>query len=176
MVLAVVLLTSSHDDYINSSRTSHLPGTPDAFVALMVIDAPAALARMMWTATWSNRWSLFTFSIGYRLMDAIFVASVGALWYWITVGIEAWQERNFVRRRAASAMQFAGELVLVGIGLCILWFSRTIDLRVLPWTCFGPSLVALLIWSFGPLCILGLDLSRFLALHRARQTHKKGAA
>jgi hypothetical protein len=150
-----------------------MPGPTPAFTALISINAPLALPRVIWDR----------YLLSYNWSFAILVAAVGLFWYWIGLNAEAWRHQKkvlmFSWRPARSVIDTL--LVASGIVFSLLGASNMRDavryahLEMQGRGCFGPNpwfsllpnvIIAccLLGWAFTLVFFFGRDL-----VHSARR-------
>jgi len=147
MALAVYLLWWTYQCQAAFKRIYDAPPIPPAFTFLVFMNAPANLLRWTWFYHVNGVWS-----------DAMFVASIGLLWYWVALNIHSWHERRSPVIFSWAPMRVMADLALVAMGLSIAWGFRNVDVAHLPWLWRIPVVTFLVVWSLGPVVVFGRDL------------------
>jgi hypothetical protein len=148
MVLTSALLWWTRQSFDSAAKVHLMAGTPAAFKLCMALNAPLALARVLWS--------------GYRSRlpdDLIFIAAVGVLWYWVALNIEYWRQHRAVLMFSCVPLRLAGDVLLVGTGL-FLGFWAVKSLLLMNWSqsaWFIPSQALVLTWSFLLVGLFGRD-------------------
>jgi hypothetical protein len=146
MALAVVLLRLSYL-WMRTITHSDSPGPDPAFSLLLSINAPAALARTLWSHRLPYLWDNVTF-----------VAAIGMFWYWIALNIQSWRERRRTLLLFAwTPLRIGADLLVIAGGVCLVWLCLdAMSGPHVPWLWFVPT--SILIWSVGPMFFFGRDL------------------
>jgi hypothetical protein len=147
MALAVYLLWSTYRCEAAFKRIYDAPPIPHAFTLLVFMNAPANLLRWAWFYHVDGVWS-----------DAMFVALIGLLWYWVALSICSWRERRSIVLFSSAPMRVVADLALIAMGPTIALGFRPVDVAHLPWLWRIPVAACFLVWSLGPVIIFGHDL------------------
>lgn len=151
MALAACLLLWTYQCQAAFRRLYDAPPVPRPFTLLVFLNAPANLVRWTWFYHVRGVWS-----------DALFVGSIGLLWYWVALNIYAWRERKSLILPAWAPIRVMADLALIATGPIIAWALRSVDIAELPWLWRIPVAAFLVIWSLGPVVIFGNDLIQCL--------------
>ena len=139
IVLAVALLVWTHRWELVLMRTQDMPGTPPSFTLLMAINAPLAMPRALVFRYLSGWWDEITL-----------VVAIGGLWYWVSLNIQAWQQRRRVFTFSWIPLRLVGDIIAVGIGAMwayVLWHIRASNLHALSWLWLVPCIFLQALWS-----------------------------
>ena len=129
---------------------------------VMMMDFPASeVGLLVW------RWSIYS-----RLNLWLYIALVGALWYWVLRNVEAWRETGRPWLHLRPALRIAEDLALIALGFFSLFVALTdfhLDFalegpraagRFWPWTV--GAVLCNLGWFVGLVYFFGRDLIQTL--------------
>jgi hypothetical protein len=164
MALTVGLLWWTHLWWKTVRGLYDMPGTAPAFKVCISVNAPIALIR----AVWFRYVSTFGDSLA-------LVLSVGALWYWVGLNVEAWRRERSVLMFRWAPLRLGGDALLIVMGA--FWgFTFVAEARYFrprpwdwsAWLWASGILVPLLIWSVVLVFFFGRDFVSCLSAMRNR--------
>lgn len=160
MIVAVLL---RWHDYVWFKRMAGFP--PPGWELSTAVNIPVALIRALWVqigGLW-GRWD-----------DALYVAAVGLLWYWVALNVQSWRRNRTVRHFSNRPLRITADLLLIAMGIifgCVVAFhdldlSGYANLRRWYWTHLRSpatwlwlSIVVLhSLWALSLLFFFGRDL------------------
>lgn len=142
-----------------AERIQDFPGKPVGYNAVLLMNAPVSVARHLFYDL-SPRWS-----------DAMYVVSVGLLWYWVGLNMDFWYQRRTIVVFRWAPLRIATDLLLIGWGPYSVWQYRNIDIvhvARFDWPWFVPDFASCLVWGLGPSLIFGRDLVQCFRGHIRR--------
>jgi|HubBroStandDraft_6_1064221.scaffolds.fasta_scaffold1643653_1 hypothetical protein len=145
MALGVVLLRWSYVSTIAAERGGNLGPAP-AFTLLMSINAPVALGRVFW----------FHFYTPYLWDVVVTIVLIGALWYWVALNIDSWQERRMILQFKWAPLRIGTDLLAIALGAMLGLLCAPISYLPVPWLI--AAWASALMWAFGPMLFYGRDL------------------
>jgi hypothetical protein len=110
MAIAGGLLWWSHLWQRTAMRIMDIPGPAPAFTFLISLNAPVALARTLWYHYLPDLWE-----------HVVFIAAIGAFWYWIALNIHSWRERRVLFLFTWPPLRITADLLLIAMGVFLGW-------------------------------------------------------
>jgi hypothetical protein len=144
MALAVALIWWHHWEL---ARMRHPAGVTGPFTLLVLINAPAAMVRMLWFNYVDDPWD-----------EMLLVASIGVFWYLVGLILDYWQRQDTFLLLTWKPIRVAADLALIALGPYFIWLLRRVDVADMPWQWEAPALACVFGWLLGPAFIFGRDL------------------
>jgi hypothetical protein len=161
VVIALALYYWSDRWFAWAMHVYDMPGPSPAFTLLVCLNPPAALLRASYFRHVPELWD-----------RAIFIPSIGLLWYWVARNIESWRSRHTPFTFSRRVPRLLLDLLLLALAVyCGFWALSELGYLNFPWSFSWShwlSFLLLLLWSASLIFFFGRDF--VLCARRNRQT------
>jgi hypothetical protein len=135
------------------------PGPAPAFMLLVSINAPVALARGLWSGyLWSIWWD-----------NPLLIVALGFFWYWVALNFDSWRQQRSVFMFSWTPLRLVGDAVLIAVGVFWSFNCVAAQVSVTPyrglfpphitgWMWFIASVGFQLAWALVLIFFFGRDL------------------
>jgi hypothetical protein len=127
-----------------------MPGTWPGFTLLVSLNAPVAFVRLFYYRHLSDFWE-----------EAVFILSIGLLWYWVARNIECWHSTRRVFSFPQKIPRMLFDALLSLLGLLFVVYAREVYWHLGPSVqlslYYWPSFFFFLGWSAALIFFFGRD-------------------
>jgi hypothetical protein len=159
MVLAVGLFTWGQMWLRTVARHDDMPGPSPADTLLFTINGPIGVLTGYWGRWLPPVWSM-----------ALYIAGVGALWYWVALNITHWPQRKTLYLFRYTPLRIGTDLLMLCFSPLLLFFGVG---RPFPFDVLSALAVACsFIWFFAWIFFAGRDLILCISRKRLRPARR----